>query len=188
MYLGQLILNNYKDIKELDEAENLLLEAKKLSPGRVEPYYLLFNLYGKKGEKAKARAELENLVKQLPWYGGAKIMIMSEIYKEDPVRAEELYKEGISEFGAKDFGGLKKIITYLLDGKRYAEVVPYYLELIETEPARYDYRLDLAQVYYLSEDIDAAVEQINIISVNSPETLKGYEGLVNTIKQAYSEK
>ncbi|MDP2736636.1 MAG: O-antigen ligase family protein [bacterium] len=188
MYLGQLILNNYEDIKELDEAESLLLESKRLSPGRAEPYYLLFNLYGKKGEKAKARAVLEELVEKLPWYGGAKIMLLADVYKEDSARAEELYKQGTEQFGATGFGGLKKIITYLLDGKRYAEVIPYYLELIETEPARYDYRLDLAQVYYLSEDIDSAVEQINIISSNSPETLKGYEGLVNTINQAYENK
>jgi len=188
MYLGQLILNNYADIKELDEAENLLLESKKLSPGRVEPYYLLYNLYGKEGKKAEARAILEELAIKLPWYGGAKIMLMGDLYKEDPARAEELYKQGINEPGAKDFGGLTKIITYLLDGKRYAEAVPYYNDLIEANPKRFDYRLDLVQVYYLSGNIDAAVEQINIISSNSPETLKGYEGLVNTINQAYEKK
>ena len=188
MYLGQLILNNYEDIKELNEAENLLLESKKLSPGRVEPYYLLYNLYFKKGEKAKARAILEDLINQLPWYGGAKIMLMGDIYGTEPVRAEELFQEGIKQFGSKDFGGLKKIITYLLDQKRYTEVVPYYSDLIKSEPARYDYRLDLAQVYYLAGDIDSAVEQINIISANSPETLNGYAGLVNTINQAYNKK
>jgi len=188
MYLGQLILNNYADIKELDEAENLLLESKRLSPGRVEPYYLLYNLYAKKGEKEKASAVLEALVRELPWYGGAKIMLLSDVYKENPARAEELYKEGIKQPGYSDFGGLTKIITYLLDGKKYAEVIPYYLELVKAEPARYDYRLDLAQVYYLSGNLDAAVEQINIISANSLDTLKGYEGLVNAINSAYNKK
>ena len=188
MYLGQLILNNYGDIKELDEAESLLLESKKLSPGRVEPYYLLYNLYSKKSEKEKARAILEDLVKQMPWYGGAKIMFMAGIYKDEPALAEELYKEGIKQPGYSDFGGLKKIITYLLDGKKYQEVIPYYLELIKTEPKRYDYYLDLAQVYYLSGNVEAAVEQINIIKVNSPETLKGYEGFVNMINDAYNKK
>jgi len=188
MYLGQLILNNYGDIKELDEAESLLLESKKLSPGRVEPYYLLYNLYSKKSEKEKARSILEDLVKQMPWYGGAKIMFMAGIYKDEPALAEELYKEGIKQPGYSDFGGLKKIITYLLDGKKYQEVIPYYLELIKTEPKRYDYYLDLAQVYYLSGNVEAAVEQINIIKVNSPETLKGYEGFVNMINDAYNKK
>jgi len=187
MYLGQLILNNYEDIKELDEAENLLLESNKLTPGRVEPYYLLYNLYSKKGEKDKAAASLEALVKELPWYGGAKIMLLSGIYKDEPARAEELFKQGIKEPGYRDFGGLKKIIAYLLDGKKYAEAIPYYLDLIKTESTRFDYRLDLAQVYYLSGDIEAAVEQINIISANSPETLKGYEGLVDAINKAYKK-
>ena len=188
MYLGQLILNNYEDIKELDEAESLLLESKKLSPGRIEPYYLLYNIYSKKGEKEKARAVLEELVRKLPWYGGAKIMLMGDLFKEDPARAEELFKQGMKQFGFLDFGGLKKIIAYLLEGKRYAEAAPYYKNLIEAEPKRFDYRLDLAQVYYLSGDIDGAVGQINIIQSNSPDTLIGYEGLVNTINQAYKSK
>lgn len=57
-----------------------------------------------------------------------------------------------------------------------------YDDLIKSEPARYDYRLDLAQVYYLTNNFDAAIEQINIISVNAPEMLKGKETLVNLIK------
>jgi len=188
MYLGQLIINNYGDIKELDQAESLLLEAKRLSPGRVEPYYLLYNLYSKKGEKEKARAILEDLVRQLPWHGGAKIMLMGDLFKEDPARAEELFKAGMKQFGFLDFGGLKKIIAYLLEGKRYAEAAPYYDALIKSEPDRYDYRLDLAKVFYLSGNMGGAIEQINIISSDSPDTLNGYEGLVNTINQAYKSK
>ena len=187
IYLGQLILNNYQDPKELNEAENLFLESNKLSPFRVEPYYLLYNLYVAKKEKVKARAVLEDLINKLPWYGGAKIMLMGDIYKEEPARAEELFKEGIKQFGYSDFGSLKKIIIYLLDQKKYAEVVPYYNDLIKSEPTRYDYRLDLAQVYYLAGDVAAAIEQINIINTNSPETLKGYENFVNTINNAYKK-
>ena len=115
-------------------------------------------------------------------------MLMGDLFKEDPARAEELYKEGVKQPGYGDFGGLKKIITYLLDGKKYREVIPYYLDLIKTEPKRYDYRLDLAQVYYLSGNVEAAAEQINIINANSPETLKGYERFVNMINDAYNKK
>lgn len=182
MYLGQLIINNHRDLKELDEAENLLLESKKLSPGRVEPYYLLYNLYSQKKDKQKARAILEDLVKQLPWYGGAKIMLLSDLPKDDDRRAEELFQAGIKQYGASDFGGLKKIITYLLDGKKYKEVIPYYLELIEAEPKRFDYRLDLAKVYYLSGEANKAIEQVNIIKADSPEVLKGYEEFINMLK------
>ncbi|MDD4900789.1 MAG: O-antigen ligase family protein [Patescibacteria group bacterium] len=188
IYLAQLILNNYQDIKELDEAESLLKRAIELSPNRVEASYLLYNLYAKRGEKTKARAILEDLIKELPWYGGVKIMLMSGLYKENPTRAEELYQAGIRQFGYADFGGLIKIITYLLDGKKYQEAIPYYNQLIKSESARYDYRLDLAKVYYLSGDFGAAAEQINIISSNSPETLKGYEDFINKINEAFNKK
>lgn len=184
MYLGQLILNNYQDLKELDQAESLLLESKKLSPSRVEPYYLLYNLYSKKGEKQKARAVLEDLIKQLPWYGGAKIMLLSDIYKDEPIRAEQLFQEGIKQAGYSEFGGLIKIITYLLDQKKYAEVAPYYNDLIKSEPARYDYRLDLAKVYYLAGEIDKALEQVNIIKANSPEVLRDYEEFISMLNSA----
>jgi len=187
IYLGQLILDNYQDVKELDEAENLLLASIKLSPNRVEPHYLLYNLYAAKKEKLKARAVLENLVNQLPWYGGAKMMLMGDVYKDEPARAEELFKEGVKQFGYADFGGLKKIIIYLLDQKRYAEVVPYYNDLIKSEPTRYDYRLDLTKIYYLIGDFDSAVEQLNIISNESPETLKDYQDFVNEIYDAYNK-
>lgn len=184
IYLAQLILNSYRDIKELDEAEILLKRSIELSPDRVESSYLLYNLYSKRGEKPKARAVLEDLIKRLPWYGGAKIMLMGDLYKEDATRAETLYQEGIKQFGYLDFGGLTKIITYLLDGKRYQEAIPYYNDLIKSEPARYDYRLDLAKVYYLSGDTKSALEQINIIKSNSPETLSGYDGFINTLNAA----
>ncbi|MFH1255420.1 MAG: O-antigen ligase family protein [bacterium] len=188
MYLGQLILNNYENQSELDEAEKLILESQKLSPSRVEPYYLLYNLYSKKGEKQRAREVLEDLIKQLPWYGGAKIMLMGDIYKEDSVRAEELYQQGVKQFGYKEFGGLKKIIVYLLDQERYSELAPYYNKLIQEEPERYDYRLDLAKVFYLSGDVKSALEQINIIKSNSPDILKGHEGFVDEVNSAYNSK
>jgi O-antigen ligase len=70
IYLAQLIINNSEDINELSQAENLLKRASELSPNRVESYYLLYNLYSKKGEKARARAILEDLIKRLPDYGG----------------------------------------------------------------------------------------------------------------------
>jgi len=94
----------------------------------------------------------------------------------------------MKQFGFLDFGGLKKIIAYLLEEKRYAEAAPYYDALIKSEPDRYDYRLDLAKVFYLSGNMGGAVGQINIIQSNSPDTLIGYEGLVNTINQAYKSK
>ncbi len=188
MYLGQLILNNYENQSELDEAEKLILESQKLSPSRVEPYYLLYNLYSKKAEKQKAREVLEDLIKQLPWYGGAKIMLMGDISKDDPARAEELYQQGVKQFGYKEFGGLKKIIVYLLDQERYSELSPYYNNLIKDEPDRYDYRLDLAKVFYLSGDVKSALEQINIIKSNSSDILKGHEGFVDEVKDAYNRQ
>ncbi|MFA5359806.1 MAG: tetratricopeptide repeat protein, partial [Patescibacteria group bacterium] len=81
----------------------------------------------------------------------------------------------------------KKIIIYLLDQKRYAEVVPYYNDLIKAEPTRYDYRLDLIKIYYLIGDLDSAVEQLNIINSQSPETLKDYQDFVNEIYDAYNK-
>ena len=184
MYLGQLILNGYRSQRELDEAEVLFKESISLSPTRVEAYYLLYNLYGQEGKKAEARVVLQDLMNKLPGYGGVKIMLASALAKEDPVKAEEFYRLGVKQAGYADFGGLTKIIGYLLDQKRYAETVPYYLDLIKQNQARYDYRLDLAKIYYLINDLAGARDQINIISANSPETLKGQESFVKMVEEA----
>lgn len=191
MYLGQLILNNYQDIKELAEAESLLLRAKELSPSRLEPYYLLYNVYYQQGEKAKARAILEELVNKLPWHGGAKIMLMAELMKGEPQdakRAEELFQQGVKQFGYGSFGGLIKIISYLLDQNRYGETVPYYLELLQAQPAQYGYRMDLAKVYYLTGEIAKAAEQIKIVETASPQTLADYQNFTDLVKQAEFNK
>ncbi|MDO8592352.1 MAG: O-antigen ligase family protein [bacterium] len=188
MYLGQLILNNLEDIKGLDEAELLFKESIRLSPTRVEPYYLLYNLYSKENKKQEARAVLLDLENKLPWYGSVKIMLMNDFAKDDPKKAEEFYRQAVSQKGYSDFGGLTKIISYLLAQKRYAETAPYYELLFGSEPNRYDYRLDLAQVYYLTGQIDKAVEQVNLINERSPETLKGYEKFVNMVLAAYNKK
>ncbi|MBI4779120.1 O-antigen ligase family protein [Candidatus Falkowbacteria bacterium] len=188
MYLGQFILNNYKDLKELDRAENLFKESIRLSPTRIEPFYLLYNLYAQKGEKEKARAVLYDLISRVPNYGGAKIMLMSELAKDDPAKAEELYRQAIEQYGFYDYSGSKKIIIYLLGQKRYEEAIPYYYRLFLEEIDRYDYHLDLAKIYYLTNKYDEAIEQINIVSAKSPDSLKDSEEFVNMLYQAYNKR
>lgn len=187
MYLGQLYLTDYKGGEGLDEAESLLLEAKKLSPGRIEPYYLLYNIYLKKKDTNKARAILEELVDELPWYGGAKIMLANDLLSNDPKdaeRAEELFQSGVKQFGYGDFNGLVKIISYLLNQKRYAETVPYYLGFLQSQPQRYDYRVDLAKIYYIIGEFDKAGEQIEIVNINSPNTLNDYADFISMLSAA----
>ncbi len=188
MYLGQLILNNFKETEELNLAEKLFLESIKLSPTRVEPYYLLYNLYAKQGKKAEARAVLLDLENKLPWYGGIKIMLMADLAQDEPKQAEALYQQAIKQIGYGDFRGRVKIISYLLDQKRYAETIPYYQALFELEPDRYDYRIDLVKVYYLTNYLDGAVSELNIVNERSPQSLKGYEDFVNMIYDSYNKK
>ena len=108
-------------------------------------------------------------------------MLLSDVYKEDPARAEELYQAGIKQYGYNDFGGLTKIISYLLADKKYSDTIPFYFNLIKSEPNRYDYRLDLAKIYYLTGNLSAALEQVNIIKDKAPNILEGYEEFINSL-------
>lgn len=181
MYLGQLLLNNSEDPNDLAQAEELFKETMKLSPARPESYYLLYNLYSKRGKKAEARAVLEDLMKKLPDYGGVKIMLMSDYAKEDPKKAEEFYQAAIKQHGYESFGGLTKILGYLISLKRYEETIPYYEKLLSSEADNYDYRLDLAQIYLLVKKPEEAKEQIDIIKAEAPDKLKGYENLLKAL-------
>ena len=187
LYLAQLIINEEKSQAELDQAESLLQKSVELSPGRPEPYYLLYNLYLIESEPAKAVAILEDLIRQLPWFGEAKIMLASKLQKDNPDKAEEYFQQGLKETKSFSASTLKKVIAYLLDGKRYGQTIEYYLQLIKVEPTRFDYRLDLAKVYYLTGQIDNAIEQINIINSYDSKALKGNEQFIQMLYQAYQK-
>ncbi len=187
LYLGQLIINNYKNTEDLNEAEKLLSDSVRLSPGRPEASYLLFNVYLKKQDEESAKVVLENLVNELPWFGEAKIMLAYLIRKSDPQEAEKYFNDGIKQVYGHSSDNIKKIIEYMLDAEKYQEVIPYYLELINIEPNRYDYRVDLSKIYYLVGDLDNAVEEINIINSKAPEILEDYQDYLNLLFNAYNQ-
>jgi len=186
--LAQLLINNYQNDSDLNQAEILLKDCIKLSPGRTESYYLLYNLYSKEKDAAKAEAILKDLIDKLPWFGDAKIFLATAIYQSDPAQAEQLFNQGINQFHTSIEGTLKKIIEYLLNMKKYKETIPYYLQLIDIVPDRLDYRIDLSKVYYLSGQIDKAIEQINYINSKSPQTLKGNEQYLNLLFNSYNKQ
>jgi len=185
--LGQLLINNYQSDNDLKEAETLLKACLDLSPGRPEAYYLLYNLYSKQKDLTQAEIVIRQLTDRLPWLGDAKIVLADIVYQTDPRQAEQLFNQGINEFHTSKDNILEKIIEYLLNAKRYQETIPYYLQLITDVPERYDYRIDLSKVYYLSSQIDKAIEQINIINSKSPQTLKGNESYLNLLFQTYNK-
>jgi len=181
LYLGQLIITHSNNQKELEYAEKILKSAVELSPSRPEASYLLFNLYLKKGEKEKAVGVLEKLSERLPWFGEVKIMLANALRKDDPERAEKYFEEGIKRFQGRASDGFVKIIEYLLYKKRYDDAIPFYLKLIDKEPNRLDYRVDLSKLYYLRGDIDKAVEEINYVNGKNPEILKQFGDYVNLL-------
>ncbi len=185
--LGQLLINNYKSPADLNQAEAMLKDCVKLSPGRTESYYLLYNLYAREKDNVKATAIIKDLMNQLPWFGDAKIVLATEIYKSDPTQAEQLFNQGMEQFHTLKESTLKKIIEYLLNVKRYQDTIPYYSQLIAAVPERFDYRIDLSKVYYLSGQLDQAVEQINFINSKSPQTLNGNEQYLKLLFESYNK-
>ena len=185
--LGQLLINNYKSPADLNQAEAMLKDCVKLSPGRTESYYLLYNLYAREKDNVKAESIIKDLINKLPWFGDAKIVLATEIYKSEPTQAEQLFNQGMEQFHTLKESTLKKIIEYLLNVKRYQDTIPYYLQLIAAVPERLDYRIDLSKVYYLSGQLDQAIEQINFINSKSPQTLKGNEPYLKLLFESYNK-
>lgn len=188
IFLAQLIINNHQQLSELDEAESLLNESIKLSPYRKESYYLLHNLYLRKGDNEKAIKILEDYANKLRWYGEAKLMLASALQKQDAQKANEYFNESLEQGFSKNEVNLKKAIEFLLNDKRYQEALPLYLDLIVAVPERYDYRIDLSKIYYLTGDTDRAIEQINIVNDKAPDALKGNEPYLNMLYDAYNKE
>jgi len=121
---------------------------------------------------------MDSLIEKIPWYSQAKLMVINSLVEVDPEKAEIYYQEGIEQGGA-DSHTIKEILEYLLNQERYEEAIPYYNKLIQFEPERYDYRIDLAKVYYLTNQIDSAIDQVNIINAYNPLLLENEAELIN---------
>jgi tetratricopeptide (TPR) repeat protein len=164
-----------------------------LSPTRPKGTYLLFNLYlkeeqeGIKGSEDKAIKVMEDLIARLPWFGEPKLMLASAILKKDPAKAKKYFDEGITQEYRHNKGVLTQIISYLINTKRYKETIGYYFELIDSEPERYDYRMDLAQIYFLDKQTDKAIEQVNLVNEKNPSLLKKYADFLNALTDAYNK-
>ncbi len=181
LYLGQLIINNSNNQKELEYAEKILKRAVELSPGRPEAVYLLYNVYLKEGKNEEAVKTLKDFSDRLPWFGEVKIMLANALRRDNPEEAKKYFDEGIKQLHGDSGGNNIKIIEYLLYNKRYKDAIPFYLKLIEEEPDRLDYRIDLSKLYYLQGDIDKAVEEVNIVNSRDPEILKRFGQYVNLL-------
>lgn len=184
LYLAQLLINEATGNDQLNEAKKLLLRAKELSPMRPEIYYLLFNLYIHEDDLTQARGILEELIDKLPWFGEPKILLANAIKSVDAQKAQELFDAGIKQPYKHSTENDKRILEYLLYFKEYEKAIPYYKALIEREPQDYDLRIDLSKLYYLTDQIDKAVEEINFINAHNPEALKGNEDYLLQLQNA----
>ena len=185
LYLGQLIINSGRNVEERQESEEYLVRAVQLSPNRPEAVYLLFNSYLSTKQTDKAIKVMEEFSQRVPWFGDPKIFLANAVKSLNPEQARIFFEEGLNLGVSDDKGVVLSIIEYLLYLENYQDVLPYYERLVTIEPSNYGYRLDLAKVYYLLEDLDKSIEQINIISNNSPELLDTAQDFVQLLEEAY---
>lgn len=188
LHLSQLIINYNNTPAELKKAEDLLLKAKELSPYRPEVYYLLGQVYISQKDEAKSIAIIEELDQRLPNFADTKFTLANLYLSSDKPKAENYFETAIKLPYATSKDNYERIIFYLLKKEDYTRVLPYLLALIETEEWEYKYRLDLSRVYYLTGDLDAAIEQINIIRGNAPTLLSDQQDYLNLLEQAKNKQ
>ena len=190
LYLGQLLSLNPNGQDDLDRAEEILLEAIKLSPGRPEVNYLLFNLYLAQQDQGNAVIILEMFIKELPWFGEPKLHFANTLKATNPEQAARYFEEGITqEYRTGDKGVLLAIIEYLLYQEDYERVVPFYQRLINNNGVNSSaYKLDLAKIYFLLEDFDASIRVVADLNETDPVVLQQDEAqtLMSELQQ-YTE-
>lgn len=181
LHLAQLIINYHNDKETLERTEKLLIEAKNLSPYRAETYYLLAQLYIKQEKFDQAVDILEELSYQLPDFADPKFILANVLHTIDLDLSHRYFEEAINMRYEESVLNYQRILEFLIINKRYADSLPFYLKLIESQPNEFKYRIDLAQVYYILGNFDAAVDQINIIKLNEPDVLNNFQDVVNMI-------
>ncbi|MBT4209316.1 MAG: hypothetical protein HOE19_00125 [Candidatus Komeilibacteria bacterium] len=187
MHMAQFIINNYSDIEKINEAIILIEEAKELSPNRPEVYYLLGQTYIIIEEVDKTIVVLKDLMERLPTLADPKFILANILYSQDKEAAQAQFNEAINMEYNKNVLNYQRIIEFYLAGEDYEAVLPYYLDLINLKPEDYRYKIDLAQVYYFVNDLESAVEQINIIQNNAPELIPQFQEAVDAILGAYNK-
>ena len=146
---------------------------------------LLLTACNKAEDKKAERVQvLKNLAERLPWFGDVKLMLAIALSKDQPELADQYFQESL-DLKVKN---LEKIIGYLLAREKYADAIPYYEKLIAGRADGDIYRIDLSKMYYLTGDLDKAIEQINILNNKIPEALKDYQDYVNMLTNDYQNQ
>lgn len=195
VYLGHVLEARPVGV-EYSEEENLkiLHDAIELSPGREQPYYMLANIYIAKGNVATG-VEREGLYqtaidtvegyRQLVPNIAEAYLVLSELYRVtgDPVKAEEAFIEGLEKYKG-DAADARRIAGRLLAQNKISEARPYLETVYRERPTDYVAIFDLAKIRFIENDIDGAVELVELVQLNQPNLLGTDPAFIQSLQAA----
>lgn len=159
-YLGQLyqIQGEHEGKEYFSRSEQILLQARKLSPNRQAVTFVLGKNYFLSGEFDKAVKEMEEIIKRYPenldghlYYG----LILARRGDQDRATDEFLF------LGQRDYNGgnlnfLFEIGDLIKSARQYSKLVLFYGSLLEHHPKEEAVMAKLAQAQWLNSEKEAA--------------------------------
>ena len=182
VYLGHVLEARPAGVAYSEE-ENLkvLEDAKRLSPGREQPYYMFANIYIAKGNAStgSTRAELyQKAIDTVKEYQSLvpdiaeAYLVLAELYRVtgDPVMSEKSFEEGISRYDG-DAADARRIAGRLLAQNKISEARPYLETVYRERPTDYVAIFDLAKIRFIEGDLSGAVELVELVQLKQPNLL-----------------
>jgi O-antigen ligase len=178
--------------------ERILRRAIELSPKRPQAYYMLANMHlseslratdpgVKAREQAMAADILEEYLELVPRYSEAQAIYASILLGAGRRPEADAAIAKAREYYTGEPSVAKRIVSYLLRTERMAESESYFEAVIAAEPDNYEYKFDLAKVYFINKRYEKAVELLNEVNAARPDILEREPYNVSQILRGYNK-
>ena len=178
---------------------DMLQQGIDLSPKRAQLYYTWANFYLKKADALPAGDErthdfskaidiLETYANSVPQYDEPQLIladILHNIGRTD--ESLKYFQKGLAVYNG-DVVSAQRIASVYLKEQKYTEALPYLERIAKAYPDDDNAQFDLAKVYYLTGNIDGAVEVLNNLQAKKSSALSQEPAVVNQILNAYNNE
>jgi O-antigen ligase len=199
LYLGH-IADQHPSSETVDNTwlEGLLSKGTELSPKRVSLYYAQANIYLRqadalpKGDEKTAMLEkaitvLKSYITLVPNLDEPNLILADVLRGMGRVdESAEYFEKGLATYNG-DLASAQRITSVYLNAGKYQEALPFLKRVVKSNKDNDNLQFDLAKVYYLTGDVDSAVDILNALDAKKSPALSKEPSVVNQILNSFKK-
>jgi O-antigen ligase/protein involved in temperature-dependent protein secretion len=168
----------FNGIGDWNSALPLILKARELSPMKQTPMLDLAVNYINTNKSKEAVEIAKQAYELAPDYPVAQsVYVISLISNGEEKRARELFPDSPQLFTDQ------RIISSYLRNKQYDKAITAYRDVLAKNPNDIDARSRLASVYYVSNQLQKAIEELKVLKTLSPQLNREIDAAIKQIEE-----